>query len=99
MSLDFTIEHWIRSHGAFGIVNNNEVPRLAQSATEILKLLSDMQWHTAEEIRLVAGKDGIPASEGLRRMRDLRPILQVHGLRIVKKRHEGSRLFAYRIES
>jgi len=90
--------NWLARHGAIGILHDNEVAVLSESTRRVLHLLSDGAWHDANQIRAVAGGDGPPASEGLRRMRDLRPVLSNYSLQIVKARQDSSRLFIYRIE-
>lgn len=91
------LNDWIRNHGAENILETHEVESLQAAVYRVLVLMIDMQWHGANEIRLAAGSDGIPASEGLRRMRDLRPILTKLGLGIEKNRDGKSRLYRYRI--
>tara|TARA_R110000803_G_scaffold75124_2_gene139411 strand:- start:1236 stop:1649 length:414 start_codon:yes stop_codon:yes gene_type:complete len=91
---------WLTSHGAKGIVRDEEVVDFTASSQRVLRLMMDMQWHSADEIRIAASKEGHPpASEGLRRLRDLRPLLRTHGMEIEKTRaDDGGRLFVYRIE-
>lgn len=91
------LDDWIRNHGAEDILGTHEVESLQAAVYRVLVLMIDMQWHDANEIKLAAGSDGIPASEGLRRMRDLRPILKKLGLEIEKNRNGKSRLYRYRI--
>lgn len=91
------MSRWTQAHGADGIVLISEVASLVQSTVRVFGLMADCEWHSAIDINLVAGEDGIPAMEGLRRMRDLRPILHRHGYQIEKRRSEKSRLFSYRI--
>ncbi|MGB0758666.1 MAG: hypothetical protein ACPGPS_04005 [Rubripirellula sp.] len=92
------VDGWIRAHGARGIIDPSEVPDLTQASGRVLALLNDGEWRTADAIRGAAGRFGAPASEGLRRMRDLRPLLEKVGLEIVKRRCGDSRLFEYRIQ-
>ena len=92
------VDGWIRAHGARGIIEPSEVPDLTQASGRVLALLNDGEWRTADAIRAAAGRFGAPASEGLRRMRDLRPLLEKVGLEIVKRRCSDSRLFEYRIQ-
>lgn len=49
-------------------------------------------WRNAIQVRRAAGKDGAEASEGLRRLRELR----AHGF-VVERRVADGRLFEYRI--
>lgn len=81
--------------GAHGILTDSDVPELNAAVGRVLMLMSDQAWHTSEEIKNVAGKDGIPASEGLRRMRELRR----YGCEIERRRSENGRLFEYRMIS
>ena len=62
-----------------------ERERLDRMEDKVFQLMSDCQWHDANEIRRIGG------SEGLRRMRDLRK--QYPG----QKRHEGGGLYSYRL--
>lgn len=67
-----------------------KTPRYTQKA-RVRDLMMDWGWHRAAKIRLVAG-DGIPASEGLRRLRELR-----HEFRIEKRRCGSGGTFEYRL--
>ena len=49
-------------------------------------LLRDGEWHYARDIEEAAGSPGRPAREGLRRMRELRPLLNSRGLSIECRR-------------
>jgi len=90
-------DSWVQQHGAFELVYSSEVSELRAAAARVLHLLLDFNWHSADEIRTIAGTDGFPASEGLRRMRDLRPVLRMFDFQIERRRSEDSRLFDYRI--
>ena len=89
-------QQWIGAHGAEDVVREDEVSELQGATARIWAMMEDRQWHTADEIRMAAGRHGVPASEGLRRMRDLRKPLQERGLAIEKRRGD-SRMFEYRI--
>lgn len=91
-----TPEDWIRAHGGEGILNDQDVPALTAASLRVLDIVRDLNWHSADEIRTVAG-NGTPASEGLRRWRDLKPYLAACGFTTEKRRIKGSRLFEYRI--
>jgi len=52
-------------------------------------LLRDGAWHYAVDIEEAAGSPGRPAREGLRRMRELRPLLTSRGLFIECRRVGG----------
>jgi hypothetical protein len=89
---------WLAAHGAEGILQHSEVKDMKKASARIFYLLADLQWHDAEAIRNVAGKNGILASEGLRRMCDLRKPLQQYNIKIKKARLYNSRNFYYRFE-
>jgi hypothetical protein len=72
-----TIEQQIRALGGEGILTPHDIDDFKASEKEVLMLMIDGQWHDAEEIRIRAGESGVPASEGLRRLRALYPVLQV----------------------
>lgn len=80
--------------GGAGILNEDDLAELNAAVLRVLGLMSDWRWHRAEEIRAVAGKDGRPATEGLRRMRELRD----RGFEIEKRRARvEARAFEYRL--
>lgn len=81
--------------GALGILDESDLPRLIASEARVLDLMRDGRWHTPDEIRLAAGRNGRPASEGLRRMRNLKK----QGFIIDKKRVDDSMTFVYRLSS
>ena len=59
---------------------------LSENDLEDWVLLRDGEWHYANEIEEAAGSPGRPAREGLRRMRELRPLLTSRGLHIECRR-------------
>jgi hypothetical protein len=81
-------EERIRALGADGILTADDLASLTAAKRAIYELLRDGEWHSADEIRRVAGGQ----SEGLRRLRELRP----YG--IVIERKAVGRLFYYRIK-
>ena len=87
-------EQWMRAHGGEGSITLDEVPELKSGVERVHHLMKDGEWHTAEEVRIAAGTDGVPASEGLRRLRDLR---SRYGLSVEKRRLKDSRFFEYRV--
>jgi hypothetical protein len=89
---------WLAAHQAAGVMFAREVKDMTRASARIFRLLSDRQWHSADEIRRVAGQGGIPASEGLRRMRDLRKVLRAYNLQIENARFQNSRMFYYRLQ-
>ena len=79
--------------GGAGILNYRDITELTRGVRRVLTLMSDGGWHTAEEIELAAGEHGIPAREGLRRMRELRSF----GYTIDRMRQEDTRQWLYRL--
>lgn len=94
-----SVQQWLASHQASGLVFATEVKDMKRASARIFMLLSDRQWHSADEIRLAAGKNSIPASEGLRRLRDLRKVLKQYDLEIELRRYNNSKMFYYRLKS
>lgn len=93
------VQQWLAAHQASGLVFANEVKDMKRASARIFLLLADRQWHSAEEIRLAAGKNGVPASEGLRRLRDLRKVLKEYHLEIENRRYNNSKMFYYRLQA
>ena len=89
--------NWLKSHGAVGVLLSADVSDLQSSSARVFDLMKDGEWHGPDAICLVAGSNGIPAREGLRRMRDLRPVLKQRGFQIERRRDGELRLFKYRI--
>jgi len=79
--------------GGEGILTPDDVPELKAGTRRVLTLMSDGQYHSAQEVLVAAGKDGIPATEGLRRLRELR----AHGFDVEKER-TGNRQWMYRLK-
>ena len=84
---------WLYAHGAIGILSQADVDALKAGAHRVYGLMRGGDWHTPEQIDLAAGKGGIPARAGLRRMRDLRDLPGV----TIERRHVGGRRFEYRM--
>lgn len=84
----------LRSIGALGVLRQNDLVELAAGSVRVAELMCDGRWYTAEEIREAAGENGEPATEGLRRMRELRDI---PGIVIERERIPGGRHFRYRL--
>lgn len=80
--------------GGPGILTGRDTRELNAGAMRVLKMMSDRAWHTREEIEIAAGENGIPAREGLRRMRQLRQI----GFIVSKRRAENNREWVYKLE-
>jgi hypothetical protein len=84
--------------GGEGILVPKDLIDFRAAEARVAALLNDGKWHTAEEIRLAAGKDGIPASEGLRRFREVRAKLEPKGYEFERERRgDHGRAFIYRI--
>jgi len=81
----------IRRLGGEGVLKLGDLPSLTAGVLRVTALLSDHEWHTADQVRWAAGTGHRPASEGLRRLREIRAFAPVW-----VKRGEG-RDFLYRI--
>jgi len=79
--------------GGNGLLTDEDVQALGAGVRRVYSLMKDGQWHGPEEICRTAGEDGHRASEGLRRMRELRRWFTVERRRV----EEGSRLWFYRL--
>lgn len=80
--------------GGVGVLTQGDLAKLNAAVLRVFGLMSDWRWHKAVEIRQVAGEDGRPATEGLRRMRELRG----RGFEIEKRRvGADNRAFEYRL--
>ena len=55
-------EQWMRAHGGEGSITLDEVPELKSGVERVHHLMKDGEWHTAEEVRIAAGTDGVPAA-------------------------------------
>ena len=80
--------------GGQGILTPEDIPELKAGARRVLALMLDGQYHTAYEIMVAAGSDGVLATEGLRRMRELR----THGFGLEKERMGTHRQWMYRLK-
>jgi len=88
---------WLKAHGAEGILSKDDVAELQAGVRRVYELMKDLEWHTPYEICQAAGTNGFPAMEGLRRLRDLYPIMESAGFYRRKKLAEGTnRFFLYR---
>ena len=77
----------------FNDLTLKDIKELGAGKNRVLRLMLDYEWHSAEEIRSTAR-----GSEGLRRLRELRPTLDRAGYRIEKRRiKENSRHYEYRL--
>ena len=80
--------------GGVGILNEKDLSELSASTRRVHTLMRDGRWHTADEIEHAAGENGVPAREGLRRMRELRAA----GWEIERERCGERREFKYRLK-
>lgn len=84
-----------KSVGGVGILTAKDMKDLSGGVTRVLHLMLDGKFHTADEIRIAAGKGGVPASEGLRRLRELRTWYDVERVRDA----QNKRSYQYRLVS
>jgi len=82
----------VSSLGGEGILNPDDLKELKEGTHRVYILMSDLAWHSPDEICLHAGKNGVPAREGLRRMRELRK-----WYRVDKTRTSTGRTWHYRL--
>ena len=80
--------------GGVGVLTVTDLREIRAASKRVAELMADGQWFTADEIKMTAGKDGEPATEGLRRMRELRAIT---GIDIEKEKIPGTRKWRYRL--
>lgn len=78
--------------GGEGILEEEDLQGLNESVQRVHALMKDGHWHSADEIREAAGHLGIPASEGLRRMRELR-----QWYKVMRHKIANSSLWEYRL--
>jgi hypothetical protein len=82
----------VRALGGEGILNENDIAEFDDATQRVLALMADGCWHCAADIRLAAGKNGTPATEGLRRMRGLRKFFDIE-----KARDRAFRFYTYKL--
>jgi hypothetical protein len=82
------------SLGGCETLTTKDIDDLRAGTRRVSALMSDMDWHSPEEIRWAAGSKGQPATEGLRRLRELRAVI---GVEVEKRRRPGTRFWEYRI--
>jgi len=70
-----------------------DIPRLNRQQQQVREFMEDGRWHNAQAICYAAGMNGQPASEGLRRLRELREWF------IVEKRPKNGGLWEYRMKT
>jgi len=78
-------------------LNREDYRDFSAAQQRVLELLSDGKWHSRESITLVAGTRGIPASEGTKRLRELRPRMLKRGYAIPCRRLGTTRASEYRL--
>lgn len=69
-----SLDDYIKSIGGEKHLTHQDAIELSAGCRRVLELMKDGDWHDADEICLAAGKNGIPAREGLRRARQLRQL-------------------------
>jgi hypothetical protein len=74
-----------------------DLAEFRDASRRIWDLIRDGNWHRAEAIELAAGGGEIRAREGLRRLRELRPIVARRGLSIECRRPGKGRDSEYRV--
>ena len=84
----------IQSLGGSGILTDADMAELRAGTQRVAAMMPNGLWYTPEAIRMAAGTDGYPATEGLRRLRELRAI---KGVNIEKRRTGGGRRWEYRL--
>ena len=84
----------IESLGGVGILTEADLQDLTAGTARVAHLMDDGEWQTADAVRKAAGS-GVPATEGLRRLRELRDI---EGVEIqVRRDPKGARYWSYRL--
>lgn len=73
-------------------LTDRDMADLNEGVHRVFALMKDGNWHSPDEIRIAAGTSGKPASEGLRRLRELRRFFEIE-----KKRVGEARLWLYRL--
>lgn len=85
----------IRSLGGEGILSASDALELAQSVRRVLAYMIDGIWRSASQVRLTAGENGQEATEGLRRLREIR---KIPGLSVQRRKQPGGkRQWLYRV--
>ena len=91
---DFLLEGRKKEHlGGELTLANEDMAELGQGVIRVFLLMKGGNWHTPDEIRLAAGENGKQATEGLRRMRELRRHFQIERRRV----NGEKRLWIYRL--
>ena len=88
------VEQTAKSLGGEDILTSKDLSDLKAGTARVANLMKDGGWYTPDQIREAAGKNGAPATEGLRRLRELRCI---EGVAIHKRRRSDTRCWEYRI--
>lgn len=79
--------------GGSATLTDRDISDFHEAVQRVYDLMKDGAWYSPDQIELAAGKDGIPAREGLRRMRQLRKLFTIE-----KARDDlSSRLWLYRL--
>ena len=85
----------LASIGAGGVLDESDLADFNAATQRVARLMADGREYDADDIKEAAGEPGSPASEGLRRMRDLRKIPRIAIL--VRKKSGTKRTFLYRL--
>ena len=88
------VEQTAKSLGGEDILTSRDLSDLKAGTARVAELMKDGGWYTPDQIREAAGKNGAPATEGRRRLRELRCI---EGVVIHKRRRSDTRCWEYRI--
>ena len=80
------------ARGGSDTITEKDLEEFCAATRRIYDLMKDGEWHSPDQIRFVAGIDGQPASEGLRRMRELRKWFLVE-----RRRTKSGRTYEYRL--
>ena len=83
-----------QSLGGEWTLTDKDLSDLKAGTLRVADLMKDGGWYSPDQIRRAAGKNGAPATEGLRRLRELRSI---DGVEIEKRRRQNTRCWEYRV--
>ena len=94
-----SLDEYRESIGAREYLSDGDLKELSAGVRRVYALMVDGEWHDRGEIELAAGSGGIPAAEGLRRMRELRklPGIEIEMRQIQALRGHKRRFFEYRM--
>ncbi len=84
----------LKAIGGVGVLTRSDLTEIREASKRVAELMADGQWYSADALKMTAGKDDEPATEGLRRMRELR---EIPGIDIEKEKIPGTRKWRYRL--